>query len=226
MACGSAGSASAGEPDESGAAVAAAVHSFYDAYGVSPQVQDQLLSDLAAGGTWDALAGGTPVSTEDLTTRGQPETVYRFADGSIKVTSVEVAEVLPTDEVPSRGISGCTRVNSPNKRTFTNCRVHDGYGLLNLAFMANYWETFAPKDAAYVTGSSITSATNPEITVIGGSASNTSLVRTRITGSSAGPATARLTTTIRLVTGSAQSTAWLQLNVPIKTYTLAYSTTN
>lgn len=215
-----------GQPEGSATSVATAVHSFYDSYGVSSQVQDELLADLADGGVWDALAGGTPVSIDDVVTAGQPETVSHYADGSIKVTGVEVAQERDAGQAAVRGVDGCTRVNSTNKRTFTNCRVHDGYGLLNMAFMANYWETFAPKDAAYVTGSSITSATNAEVTVIGGTANGTHLERTRVTGSASGPATARLTSTIRLVSGSAQSTAWLQLNVPIKTYTLAFSTTN
>lgn len=190
----------------------------FDRYDVSLEDQEGLIDKFEAGQLWDSMSDAGPVTTE---TNAAGETVERFADGSIAVTSIE----QPSEskgEISPMGVSRCRAVagsNGYSKRV--DCLVNFNTVQVNQSFEADYQVKSGaagrilavrnPVYWCYFPFCSMSSAT-PKIT--------------RSTSSGSTPATARLTQqiTYRNAAGNdiISSTLWVQLNVT----TRAWSTNN
>ena len=109
-------------------AVLESVRDFFDEYDVDRATQDRLISEFEAGGDWDSMSGDsvpTEVSVDQAD--GHSVSVLRYADGSVAVRSLEVAD-------GESGIGGCSRSGT----TYTNCTVDFWYGLVGMSFKADY----------------------------------------------------------------------------------------
>ncbi|OCI32794.1 hypothetical protein [Oerskovia enterophila] len=194
--------------------------------GVTAETTATLLKKLEDGQMWDSLAGGTVVSTDSSESATAYDTVTTYADGSISVTSLEKGVPAATGAITPFAVSGCTTKNTGTLRTSRNCTASERRGVVNMSFKVGYDQRFSASDLAYVTGASLLAPTNASVTTIGGTYSIRNFGRTKTTASAGSPATARLTVDFQCVGGWCANTTWMQVNVPINTYTLAYTTHN
>ena len=75
-------------------------------YGVPQSTQKALLDAFAKGERWASETGAEPVATEVDEVGGSTRTIYRYEDGSVNVSTVEIpVEVGPG--ISPLGISGC-----------------------------------------------------------------------------------------------------------------------
>jgi hypothetical protein len=113
---------------------AASMRETWNAYDVPVQTQDRLLAELTSGGTWDALDGSAPVSTETMVRAGTEETVTRFADGSISVTELE----LPTATDARASLSGCKILSQTHYDSRRFCNVSTNVVVASAAYTVTY----------------------------------------------------------------------------------------
>lgn len=200
------------------------LRSFFSTNGVASQTQDLLLEKFDAGVAWDSSTGVAPVSTATTTSAGWLTSTDTYADGSITVTKLQTGSTGSEGSISPRAVGSCSTATSGLTRTLTNCVVSVQSGLIGIQFSANYRYTYGSATDIWVSAASIQKAWNPVAQVIGGSFGDLSVSVTKTTAASGNPATARASMTVTGIGGWAGSTAWLQLNVPIGGYTLAYST--
>ncbi|MGN9779740.1 hypothetical protein ACTMS0_28915 [Micromonospora sp. H33] len=85
------------------------VHTALAMYDVPAKTQKALLKALAEGEQWDSQSGAAPVATEVDYVGGAERTIYRYEDGSINVSTIEIPSET-TGEVSPMGISGCQSI--------------------------------------------------------------------------------------------------------------------
>jgi hypothetical protein len=150
------GSAALAAPDSNGAV--AAVRARLESFGVTPDVQDQLIQKLLAGEQLDADTDATPVSSTTTTADGIEKTRNVYADGSVAIGRVESPsspQPAPTSSsslhISIKSIRGCShRVDSFGTNIYTGCEV---------AWDAATWSVSWTADYDYnVNGEAITSA--------------------------------------------------------------------
>jgi hypothetical protein len=109
---------------------------FLTSHGVEAGVQDNLIAEYKAGGSWDSFSSNSkPVSTSTKTVDGYLENVSHFADGSVSVSRVEQPVAKP------KGVLGTQ--SSPNSCTVSgsvrsNCNVDMWVGVVSMGFKASY----------------------------------------------------------------------------------------
>jgi hypothetical protein len=190
---------------------------FMSTYGVPAETQELLFDKLDAGEQWDSLSGADPVSTRSISTSSAVENVDVYPDGSVSVTAVDTAQV-------GRTVSGCVTSGAGTvNRTLSNCTVRASAGLVTMAFYADYRYSYNSLSNITVKSAAISRAHSPSATVLGGTFSGLSVGVTRATAGTNLPATARASMTGTVIGQFASRTCWLQLNVPIGSHTLGYS---
>lgn len=116
---------------------------FWSRYSVPPATQEMLIKRLESGGQIDSTRTDTePVATENIDAEGQRQTVERFPDGSVSVTSIS----RPT----SGGGVGASTVNncrsSQSGSGYVNwydCHASSQNGVVTLGFYISY--TLTPR---------------------------------------------------------------------------------
>jgi hypothetical protein len=133
------GSAAAVADDESPAApeVTAGeiqiVRDFLVAYDVPETQQDQLIDKILAGEVTDADSEtATPLTVEVAS----GETVSRFADGSVRVESIE--HPVEVTGPAGRGIGGCTIKSGSGYRNASGCKIDYVTPIFNFHFYADF----------------------------------------------------------------------------------------
>ncbi|UKJ63943.1 hypothetical protein H1Q78_00105 [Cellulosimicrobium cellulans] len=164
------------------------------------------------------------VSVEQVPAAGETTEVTRFADGSVAVTSLEQGVVVPDGVIAPRAVSGCSVWQDGLMRRKTNCTVSHSTGVISMSFKADYNQQFSAQDLAYATYGRIMAVRDAHINTFGGTYTVRNFGRTQIQATASSPAKARLTIDVQGAGGWFGGTAWLQLNVPMNTYTLGYST--
>ncbi|UQU65186.1 hypothetical protein COUCH_02215 [Couchioplanes caeruleus] len=118
-------------------------------YGVPPTSQNSLLSAFARGERWDSESGAAPVSTEVDQVGGAERTIYRYLDGSVNVSTVEIpTEVSP--EVSAMGISGCQSYSVTGAKAWRNCKVGWDAATWSVSFTAAYKYYLGPSYGCYI----------------------------------------------------------------------------
>lgn len=197
-----------------------------ETYGVGQDVQDSLISKITAGEMWDSLAAVEPVTTEQRLVRGEFVTLSTYADGSITASGVERATTVNPGSITPLGVRNCTSRQSGQVRIKTGCEVWADAILVKMSFTADYNQTFSASDPAYAIAGTIVGVRDKEIRTIGGTYTVRNFGRTQINATASSPAKARLTADLQAFGSYAATTVWLQLNVPMNTYTLGYSSNN
>lgn len=112
-------------------------------YDVPAATQDELLESLEQGELWDAIGGSDPVNVTTNEHAGESETIERYADGSIVVTSVEVpADPFATD--PIGGVTPFTVGPCESSSTGSgyanryDCKVFSTSGVVEMGFYMSY----------------------------------------------------------------------------------------
>jgi hypothetical protein len=114
------------------------IRDFWTRYSVPSAAQDELLKRLAAGEQIDSTrTDTTPASTEVFEAEGMRQTIERFADGSVSVTSMSLPSSSGAIGVFSVGNckdseSGSGYVN------FYDCQASSENGVVTLGFYISY----------------------------------------------------------------------------------------
>jgi len=147
--------------------------------GVSAVDIATLMQKLANGQVWDSLTGAAPVSTKTSTSGDIVTTIQRYADGSVAVLETEnpaqktfsgIKAVGP--QPMATGTTGCVQSTSTQyQTTWVNCFSKVDLVLISMGFQYN--KTLYPAGA---TGK-ITSYSNPDFYVAGGTLTDGKLVR-------------------------------------------------
>jgi hypothetical protein len=93
-------------------------------YSVPAKQQKALLKAYAAGKRWDSLSGEAPVATEVSKIDGAERTIYRYEDGSVNVSEVDVPSEIGTGDITPSAVDGCQGYSKPGWWAWRNCRVH------------------------------------------------------------------------------------------------------
>lgn len=196
---------------------------FLTAYGVQAETQAALLNKIRNGESWDSMAGSTPVSTEVFTTARELREVRTFADGSIAVTTMERPSAT-TSGVTPMSVGGCTMGGVGTvSRTMKGCEVQHNLGLIKMGFYADYKYTYSSLGDPWVKAASIQRVYNPTALVVGGSFAELAVGITRTTAATGLPARARVNMIATVIGQFVSKSCWVQLNVPIGDYALAYT---
>lgn len=68
------------------------IEEFFDKAGISSENQDNLMKKLEEGQLWDSISGTPPVSSENFVENGVSFNKNTYADGSVSIATVDVAE--------------------------------------------------------------------------------------------------------------------------------------
>jgi len=191
---------------------------FLTIYKVTAETQERLVAKYQRGETWDSLNGATPVDTQTVEKTGKTETVSRFADGSVNVTSIQKPAAAPQEgEITTRGISECGYYRVGATENYDNCLVDFWAGLVYMGFRADY--SAVDNNVDY-----IRSIYSPDY-IIGGasSAEQTEFAVTREYETPGAPATARLTVLAYPAGTPFAFNFWVQLNVGFGGAYMTYS---
>lgn len=118
-------------------------------YDVPVKTQDELLKALVNGEKWDSETGAAPVATENDRVGGFERTIYRYEDGSINASMVEIPSVT-TGGVSPYGISGCQSIPATGAKAWTNCKVAWDAATWSVNFTAAYRYYLGPVYGCYI----------------------------------------------------------------------------
>lgn len=103
-------------------------------YGVDDATQGRLIASYLAGERWDSFdSDSSPVQSTTRELPGVVQTIARYEDGSVSVTSIERPQEQTTGEADSSP-AGCTADGDERN----NCTVDTWVGLIQLSFKASY----------------------------------------------------------------------------------------
>lgn len=113
-------------------------------YDVPTATQDALLTALESGDVWDALDGAEPVSVQTRELPTESETVERYADGSIVVSTVEVpadpfAAGAPQGGPTTFSVGSCqsSQIGSGYANRY-DCKAASTAGVVTMGFYISY----------------------------------------------------------------------------------------
>lgn len=118
-------------------------------YDVPVKTQDELLKALVNGERWDSETGAAPVATENARVGGFERTVYRYEDGSVNASMVEIASEAGGKVTPY-GISGCQSVSATGAKAWRNCKVAWDAATWSVSFTAAYRYYLGPTYGCYI----------------------------------------------------------------------------
>lgn len=87
------------------------VRASMEKYGVPQKAQNRLIREFISGKRWDSQGGAEPASTEVTRAGAVERTIYRYADGSVNVSEMDIpTEVFLSDgEIAPYAINGCQK---------------------------------------------------------------------------------------------------------------------
>ncbi|MFG1886475.1 hypothetical protein ACGFIR_01195 [Micromonospora sp. NPDC049051] len=106
-------------------------------YDVPEKTQKVLLKAFVKGERWDSESGAAPVATEVDQIDGAERTIYRYEDGSVNVSTIEIPSET-TGEASPMGISGCQSYPVTGAKAWRNCRVAWDAATWSVNFTADY----------------------------------------------------------------------------------------
>ncbi len=106
-------------------------------YDVPAKTQDALVKALVNGERWDSETGAAPVATENARVGGFERTIYRYEDGSINASMVEIPSQT-SGGYSTQGISGCQSVSATGAKAWRNCKVAWDAATWSVSFTAAY----------------------------------------------------------------------------------------
>jgi hypothetical protein len=118
-------------------------------YDVPERAQKVLLRNLAEGKRWDSESGASPVATERSSTNGVERTIYRYADGSVNVSTIE-SPSSTSGGVSPMGISGCQSYPVTGAKAWRNCKVAWDAATWSVSFTADYKYYLGPTYGCYI----------------------------------------------------------------------------
>ncbi|WP_155246775.1 hypothetical protein [Salinispora arenicola] len=118
-------------------------------YDVPAKTQDALLEDFIKGERWDSETDANPVSSETERVDGVERTVYRYQDGSIGVSTVDIPSES-TGESSILGITGCQSYAVAGAKAWRNCRVSWDVFSWSVSFTAAYKYYLGPSYGCYI----------------------------------------------------------------------------
>lgn len=209
---------------------------FLTKYHVEEKVQKELIEKLENGEVWDSVNNQkTPIKTEVTQDEdGINETVSRFADGSVSVTTVEPVSVEFTEssEVPvtpsfssstknagsigTFAVSPGTVSSGSGYKTFKKAKVSQYAGFINASFYANFTIVQGGNDY-------ISNVYDWKVVTYFGTYAFNEFKITRKTESLSGKASAKLTFSYGLYNGGLGGNCWLKLHVGKDSYSSSYS---
>ena len=93
-------------------------------YNVPLASQTRLLNEYARGERWDSETDAKAVSTEVTQANGVETTIFRYADGSVNVSKIDIPSAAPTEgQVGTMAISGCQGYAKPGYNAWRNCKI-------------------------------------------------------------------------------------------------------
>jgi hypothetical protein len=109
-------------------------------FGVDPEVQVALVEKLRVGEVWDSLKpGASPIDETTVTDTRRVTTLMRYADGSVKASTVSVPQ--SGGGVEPRGVSECIVTNATSYGYWArDCHVAEHWVLFGLDFRFD-WES-------------------------------------------------------------------------------------
>ncbi|GCD18725.1 hypothetical protein GXP71_01525 [Cellulomonas sp. H30R-01] len=139
------------------------VRAYWSTYGVTQEVQDELIEKFVRTGKVDALDGAAaPVATSTITRSGATERVETFNDGSIRVSSFEkpssLGRTTGVKPLAATNLSGCSVTSGSGFVTYKNCLVSSGDGFRYMSFRATYEKYSGAYAKILSTGSPSTSS--------------------------------------------------------------------
>jgi hypothetical protein len=117
---------------------------FWDVRGVDPATQKRLLGEYHSVGFTDAESGQTPVRTTSSVVGDSIETVNTFADGSIRVDTVQQPQRTLKSEPAWAGgarpsaVENCQATLFSGGENFNNCNVSAVTPAVAIGFYASY----------------------------------------------------------------------------------------
>jgi len=179
-----------------------AMRDTWNAYGVSRATQDRLLEALEAGRSWDSLDGATPVTTTTGSNAGSTVTVDTFADGSIRVDTLQVPAHGPT----RASIGSCKTLSSSHYDATIQCTVSTNVVVSTAGYAVTYHQVQGGN-------SRINSVTPITASCYGGTCGSKSVTVNRKTqiGSSPAYSTGRWKWTG--INGAGSKDFWLEIDV-------------
>ncbi len=118
-------------------------------YAVPANTQDALIKALVNGERWDSETGAAPVATEHSTVGGFERTIYRYEDGSINASLVEVPKAT-SGGAGTMGISGCQSVSATGAKAWRNCKIAWDAATWSVNFTAAYRYYLGPVYGCYI----------------------------------------------------------------------------
>lgn len=114
------------------------IEEFFDKAGISSETQDNLMKKLEEGQMWDSVSGAPPVSSENFVENGISFNKNIYADGSVSIVTVDVAESQNESTMFRKlggSVSQCKTVSSSHYHANqTGCYASMDFGLLQLGF--------------------------------------------------------------------------------------------
>lgn len=122
-------------------------------YGVTGSVQDDLVEKAREGILWDNMSGVAPIETSTSQSGAMQETVERYPDGSISVTSLEVPSEAPAGQIGTMKVSQCKLTSSSSHHaTWTDCLVSRNDVVARAGFRIGYTKYNGTTQAPQISG--------------------------------------------------------------------------
>jgi hypothetical protein len=180
-------------------------------YQVSAADQDTLLDKAHLGILWDSMnPSKLPISTVETQDGTFIKIVSRYADASIKITTIE----KPRNPMLRSSVSNCINASGTGFRSYSNCLISNDTVLVHMGFTASFTLVNGGYDL-------INSASNPAAICRLGTCTDVTLtVSPQRESLASGAANAHMQLTYILYPGIGSSTYTLDLNVGHDTYTV------
>ena len=117
--------------------IADGLYTFLIENGASVLDADRIADDFLEGELPDSANGADPVSSYDVESSGGVTTRTVYPDGSISIT-FQQREPLTSGMSSPYSISGCSVSVGSGFRSYSNCAVFGGNGLVGMGFHASY----------------------------------------------------------------------------------------
>lgn len=115
---------------------------FYNEWGVSGQIQDELVNSLENGELIDSMRAGEPSHIELLDDGDSLVRIETYPDGSILVLEVEKPDedLSPPSGVQplTNSLTGCSASSGGGWATYSNCLVKANTGTMVIQFRVSY----------------------------------------------------------------------------------------
>jgi hypothetical protein len=107
------------------------------AHGVPQKTRQKLMADFVVGKRWESeKANAKPVSTENAAVDGFQQTTFRYSDGSVAVSKMEIPR---REDISTSSINGCKLAEQRNDvKRWTGCKVGWDTITWHVEFTANY----------------------------------------------------------------------------------------